>query len=72
VTQELGEGKAIGIFRSTSRVGQMLGPIVFSAMIAATGIKSGITILGFAYLITALLFLVFTHSDLKAVLLEEI
>lgn len=71
VTQELGEGKAIGIFRSTSRVGQMLGPIVFSAVIAATDISSGITFLGLAYLCTALLFLVVTHSDLKAVLLED-
>jgi predicted MFS family arabinose efflux permease len=71
VTQELGEGKAIGIFRSTSRVGQMLGPIVFSAVIAATNISSGITFLGLAYLCTALLFLVVTHSDIKAVLLED-
>ena len=71
VTQKLGEGKAIGIFRSTSRVGQMLGPIVFSATIAATNIKVGITYLGIAYLLTAFLFLLFTQSDLKAVLLED-
>lgn len=71
VTQKLGEGKAIGIFRSTSRVGQMLGPIVFSATIAATNIKVGITYLGIAYLLTAFLFLIFTQSDLKAVLLED-
>ena len=71
VTKELGEGKAIGIFRSTSRVGQMLGPIVFSAVIAITNINSGITFLGIAYLLTALLFLIVTQSDLKAVLMED-
>lgn len=72
VTQQLGEGKAIGIFRSTSRAGQMAGPIVFSATIAATNINTGITFLGMAYLATALLFLIFTQSDLKAALLEDL
>jgi predicted MFS family arabinose efflux permease len=71
VTKELGEGKAIGIFRSTSRVGQMLGPIVFSAVIAATNINTGITFLGIAYLLTALIFLLVTQSDLKAVIMED-
>ena len=71
VTKELGEGKAIGIFRSTSRVGQMLGPIIFSAVIAVTNINSGIAFLGIAYMITALLFLVVTQNDLKAVIIKD-
>ena len=65
VTRELGEGKAIGIFRSTSRLGQMLGPIVFSAAIAGAGINTGISLLGAAYFMTALLFLIVT--DRKSV-----
>lgn len=71
VTQDLGEGKAIGIFRSTSRVGQMLGPIVFSAIIVATNINQGITFLGIAYLLTALLFILFTQRDIKTVVFED-
>lgn len=71
VTQDLGEGKAIGIFRSTSRVGQMLGPIVFSAIIVATNINQGITYLGIAYLLTALLFIIFTQRDSKTVVFED-
>ncbi len=71
VTQDLGEGKAIGIFRSTSRVGQMLGPIVFSAIIVATNINQGITYLGITYLLTALLFILFTQRDSKTVVLED-
>ena len=72
VTQELGEGKAIGIFRSTSRIGQMLGPIIFSSIIVATNINQGITYLGIAYLLTALLFLFLTYKDRKTVVLEDV
>ncbi len=57
VTQELGEGKAIGIFRSTSRIGQMLGPIIFSSLVLANNIDQTITCLGLIYLLTAFLFL---------------
>jgi predicted MFS family arabinose efflux permease len=71
VTQDLGEGKAIGIFRSTSRVGQMLGPIVFSTIIVATNINEGITFLGIAYLLTALLFILLTQRDTKTVVFED-
>jgi hypothetical protein len=71
VTQRLGEGKAIGIFRSTSRVGQMLGPLVFSSIILATNTKTGITYLGLAYLFTAVLFILFTRGDIKRTVLEH-
>lgn len=71
VTQRLGEGKAIGIFRSTSRVGQMLGPIVFSLIMVATNIKTGITYLGIAYLVTSFFFLLFTIKDRKAIMVKE-
>ena len=54
VTQQLGEGKAIGIFRSTGRIGQMLGPIVFSTVIVAMNTQVGLTFLGVAYLFTAI------------------
>ncbi|MCP3890184.1 MAG: MFS transporter [Desulfobulbaceae bacterium] len=72
VTHELGEGKAIAIFRSTSRIGQMLGPIVFSAVIVATNTKAGITWLGVAYLISAILFIVTTQWDQKTIVLDDV
>lgn len=72
VTQELGEGKAIAIFRSTSRVGQMLGPIVFSSVILATNTQTGITWLGTAYLAMAVLFILVTQTDKKTVVLEDV
>ncbi len=63
VTEELGAGKSIGIFRSTSRGGQVLGPIVFSWLIVSTNIEQGITYFGLAYFASAILFLVFTVRD---------
>jgi predicted MFS family arabinose efflux permease len=65
VTEELGAGKSIGIFRSTSRGGQVLGPIVFSWLILATNIQDGITYFGLAYLGFAVIFLLLTMRDKK-------
>ncbi len=62
-TQALGPGKAIGIFRATSRIGQALGPIIFSGLFLSANIRTGIIKLGAAYLLTAVLFLIFTRND---------
>jgi len=72
VTQELGEGKAIGIFRSTSRVGQMLGPVIFSTLFAATNINKGITFFGLSYLITAIIFIILTQRDKNKLVVEDV
>ena len=71
VTQELGEGKAIGLFRSTSRIGQMLGPVIFSTLFAATNIDQGITYFGVFYLLTALIFILLTQRDGSKVISED-
>lgn len=63
VTKELGEGRAIGIFRSTSRIGQALGPVVFSGLMAAGGLTQEIAVAGAAYIATALLFYVLSAGD---------
>ncbi len=71
VTERLGAGKSIGIFRSTSRGGQVLGPIVFSSLIVATNITDGITYFGLAYLLTACVFFVLTQKDRKMLVADE-
>ena len=63
VTHSFGQGKAVGIFRSTSRLGQALGPIVFSGLILAQNLENGIIFFGLIYLLTALLFFLFTQRD---------
>jgi len=71
VTKKLGEGKAIGIFRSTSRIGQMLGPIVFSWMFAATNVNQGIMFFGIAYMLTAFVFILLTKKDYLNLVADE-
>jgi predicted MFS family arabinose efflux permease len=63
VTQHLGAGKAIGVFRATSRVGQALGPLIFSFLTISTDFTKSITQLGLFYLLTAFLFLLMTYRD---------
>ena len=71
VTQELGEGKAIGLFRSTSRIGQMLGPVIFATLFAATNVDQGITYFGLFYLLTAFIFILLTQKDKGKIILED-
>ena len=65
VTRQLGYGRAMGIFRASSRIGQMLGPILFSWLMAATDINQGLTYFGIAYLAMAVLFLLLTIERVK-------
>ena len=60
VTQGFGEGKAMGIFRSSSRIGQMLGPVIFAVIVATADIDAAVVWFGIAYLVTAALFWVLT------------
>jgi predicted MFS family arabinose efflux permease len=71
VTQALGEGKAIGIFRSSSRIGQALGPMVFSAVMAGGDTGKGIIFFGLMYLLTAFLFLLMNQKRSRASVLQE-
>ena len=63
VTHAFGSGKAIGIFRATARIGQSLGPILFSGLFLSANIRTSVTKVGLMYLLTAVLFFVFTIKD---------
>ncbi|HEY5716771.1 MAG TPA: MFS transporter [Psychromonas sp.] len=63
ISQQLGEGKAMGIFRATSRIGQMLGPVIFAWLFLFEDVRIGITYLGLAYLLIALVFIWLTRND---------
>jgi predicted MFS family arabinose efflux permease len=65
ITQQLGEGKAMGIFRSTSRIGQMLGPVIFAWLFLFEDVRMGVTYLGLAYIIVALIFIWLTRRDVN-------
>ncbi len=72
VTRELGEGKALGIFRSISRAGQVIGPILFGGIFLASDINTVMTYFGVAYLIAValLLFLVRENRESELVVGE--
>ena len=63
VTHALGSGKAIGIFRASARIGQSLGPILFSGLFLSADIRDSVTKVGLLYLLTAVLFFMFTLKD---------
>lgn len=62
VTQQLGEGKALGIFRATSRIGQMLGPVVFAWLFVFQEVRFGVAWLGVAYIVMAVIFFLMVQS----------
>lgn len=65
VTKQLGQGRAIGIFRASSRIGQMLGPILFGWLMTATDISQGLTLFGVIYFAAATLFALLTFERRK-------
>ncbi len=71
VTHQFGEGKSMGVFRSSSRIGQMLGPIIFAVIITATDIESAVVVFGSLYLVAALIFTVMTRTDIKQLTQKE-
>ena len=65
VTRELGKGRALSIYSSTNRLGQVLGPITFGWLMVATGISQGVSYFGLAYLVLTVLFLLAARNDGK-------
>lgn len=57
VSQDLGEGEAIGLFNSLVRTGQVIGPLLFGWLFINFKTHNGIVILGSVYLLLTILFL---------------
>lgn len=57
--QGLGKSTAMGIFRASSRIGQVMGPIVVAAVVVTMGAgkEHGIAIIGLVYVLVSLAFL---------------
>jgi MFS family permease len=58
----LGTGKVLGIFRSTSRIGQMLGPMIFSVIYFTADSSFALTAFGVCYLACILALALMTRS----------
>ena len=72
VAKKLGAGKTMSIYRTTDKIGQVLGPLVIGAMIAAVGIEQGMVYAGLLYLFLSLLFILLARNAKPAVLQEDV
>lgn len=63
ITNELGAGKAFGIFNAASRIGQVIGPFLFGWMLLTVGGADGIVWFGAFYLAVTFFFLVVAQND---------
>ncbi len=57
VAKKLGDGKAMGIFSSSGRIGQTLGPMIFAGVIGLSTIEDAATWIGLGYAAVTLLFI---------------
>ncbi len=55
----LGEGTALGIFRSISRVGQVVGPVIFGWVLLSGNLTEAIKYLGYTYIGAMLILAIF-------------
>lgn len=65
-SRHLGCGQSIGMINATYRLGQVLGPILFSWIIVAFGTGKEIASVGVIYLIAIFLFILFSKGENKA------
>jgi MFS family permease len=63
VTQGLGRGRALGIYSSANRLGQVLGPLTFGWLMVAVGVNQGLICFGLAYLALTLFFQGVAQND---------
>ena len=62
-SRKLGMGKTMGVFNSTYRIGQVLGPIIIGWFMLSMEKGQGLIYLGLAYMGASLLFLILTTKD---------
>ena len=61
-SRALGEGTALGIFRSISRIGQVVGPLIFGWVLLSGNLTEVINILGYSYIGAMLILAVFVMN----------
>lgn len=71
VTQDLGRGKAMGIYSSANRIGQVLGPVAFGWLLITAGSGVGVIYFGGIYLFVTLLFSLFAQNDSKMIVADK-
>ncbi len=67
ITQETGGGRAMSLYSSVGRIGQVAGPMLFGWLMAQGDILKGIIMFGALYLGATMLFLLITKNDKEIV-----
>ena len=62
----LGEGTALGIFRSISRIGQVVGPLIFGWIMLSGDLTEAINYLGYSYIAAMLILAIFVMSHTRS------
>lgn len=62
-THDLGEGKAMALFNSMGRTGQVVAPVLFGTMLTAFGVTQSISWFAMGYLAITIIFTVVTRSE---------
>ncbi|MBF0223967.1 MAG: MFS transporter [Desulfobacterales bacterium] len=57
IAKDIGEGKSMGIYFALERVGQVIGPIILALAVAMSGIRNGVVVIGFIYMLITLMFI---------------
>jgi len=60
-TRSLGEGKGLGLFRMTRKIGEAMGPLAFG-WVLVLGPQNGIGLIGLSYLLVIFMFFVSTRG----------
>lgn len=71
LTREFGQGKALGIFSTARKVGQMLGPMAFGA-VASLGAGKGVGVIGIIFLAALIFFSVMSFPRQKKIHFRKI
>jgi predicted MFS family arabinose efflux permease len=70
-SKSTGVGKALGIFNSMERLGNIFGPILVGSMITAVGITQAVSNVGLIYLMGAILLAVLTRKSSRPAVVKR-
>ena len=65
-SRDFGEGTALGIFRSISRIGQVVGPIIFGWVLLSGDLTDVINYLGYSYIGAMLILAIFVMNHSRS------
>jgi len=63
IAVEIGGGQAMSLYRSIDRIGWVLGPLLFSVIVASGEIEKGLSMVGLIYIVLTILFIIVSKKE---------